>query len=487
MRLFRYTALAAAVCLGAAPAAAQAPAPADDLQLNTVRFYRPDGSSQTMVKAIVEVPYGALLGPGSAPAGDLHYQVALRILDSAGLQLAQNAWAKRVPAEVASPRAHGMELAEFSVAPGRYRLEVVVKDSAGAERRKASHAFEGFRATPDASDLMLSPSIRLVDATDTVPRPGEMRRGNTMILPAAVLALTPNQTKAYYLLEAYNPTQQEQVGTMTVSVVDSSGKDVIKSAPAAINVLPGGGVLRGQLDLAGLPEGRYEMRVLATLGTRNIQRAAPFTMAGMAETMVAQQGGGAVGAGGIPRSMLSDSAYFSSMGETGLDSAFAPLSYIARSRELRPYDKNLSLQGRRNFFIQFWKQRDPNPSTQENEAREAFYGAIEYANKMYREPGKASISGWRTDRGRIFAKNGVADEMLDKPREGRAPPYQVWRYTRGNARYYVFADRTGLGNYSLIMTNDRTENTLPGWRDIVGQEAVREIDRYLNTNFLNEQ
>jgi hypothetical protein len=47
----------------------------------------------------------------------------------------------------------------------------------------------------------------------------------------------------------------------------------------------------------------------------------------------------------------------------------------------------------------------------------------------------------------------------------------------------VFADRTGLGAYNLLKTNDRDEPTFPGWREILKEDAVQDIGRYVGVDF----
>jgi hypothetical protein len=66
---------------------------------------------------------------------------------------------------------------------------------------------------------------------------------------------------------------------------------------------------------------------------------------------------------------------------------------------------------------------------------------------------------------------------------GQAPPYDVWRYTRGRPRYYVFADRTGIGAYNLIQTNDLQETGIPTWREILTEDAVRDVGLFLGVDF----
>jgi len=62
---------------------------------------------------------------------------------------------------------------------------------------------------------------------------------------------------------------------------------------------------------------------------------------------------------------------------------------------------------RREFIEEFWKKRDPDPWTEENEFRTEFFDRIEHANKRFRE----GTPGWKTDRGRIYVFMGPPDKF----------------------------------------------------------------------------
>jgi len=136
---------------------------------------------------------------------------------------------------------------------------------------------------------------------------------------------------------------------------------------------------------------------------------------------------------------------------------------------------------RRRFLTDFWTRRDPSPGTPQNEARERFYEGIAFANRNYRE---RKVPGWKTDRGRVYVRNGAPDDVLRRPSESKAPPYEVWRYNRGKQRWYIFADLSnGFGSYRVMNSSDLTEPRRADWREIMTEEAVRDAGRFLNVDF----
>jgi GWxTD domain-containing protein len=113
----------------------------------------------------------------------------------------------------------------------------------------------------------------------------------------------------------------------------------------------------------------------------------------------------------------------------------------------------------RGKFIQsFWKKKDPDPSTTENEFKVAYYKRIAIANKLF---GVGKKDGWRTDRGKIFILLGPPQEVQRDftPTGSTVSVYhgmrEIWNYWGiENPRLpynleIVFIDRFGVGDYVL--------------------------------------
>src|SRR6476646_7766262 len=269
MMVVRLAALVAMTALGVRPG--QVPATDGGLVLRAVRSYRAE-QGRTEVNAFVQVPYAMLEPSGEGNTGTLSYRVGVKVTDSTGLTLLQQSWQNHAPAAVRGPTAFGVEMVRFSLAPGRYSLEVSVEESVSGHKAASTEELEGYRTTPPASDLLLSPKIRAVTAGDTVPLPAELRWGRMLVTAAAELELTPLRATAYYLLEAYSA--QETKGTLTIKVVDSAGKALTTTAATPVTVPAGGGVLKGQLDLSGLPPGQYTMAASLDLSGKTVERSA---------------------------------------------------------------------------------------------------------------------------------------------------------------------------------------------------------------------
>jgi GWxTD domain-containing protein len=341
-------------------------------------------------------------------------------------------------------------------------VQVAVTDSATGRVSRTEATAAAFTGSPGGSDLLLGSDVRQSSGpSDTAARGGEVRLGSVFFVTSGVPVLTPQSAKLAYYLEVY-PVRAESV-PVAVRVLTDSGKQMVATAPELIPIGAGGGVVSRMIDLTGLPPGRYQAEVKVG-GPDSVTRIARFGMTGFESVAEAAA---VVDAGEWP----------SGLSEAQLDSAYEPLVYLMSAEEQGVYS-GLSPDAKRKWMRQFWARRDPSPGTTRNEERDRFYAAIGEANRRFREGGASQVPGWRTDRGRVFVKYGVPDETLERRQAGSTNPYDVWKFTRTRALKFVFMDLTGFGNYVLIFTNDQHESGRPNWQDLLGPEALQDVQRF---------
>jgi GWxTD domain-containing protein len=138
------------------------------------------------------------------------------------------------------------------------------------------------------------------------------------------------------------------------------------------------------------------------------------------------------------------------------------VAYIITSDEKKAYKSLKTDEERENFIENFWRRRDPNPDTEENEYREEYFERIAYANEHY----ASGIPGWKTDRGRTYIAWGKPDSVESHPSGGSYDrpsydgggstttyPFEIWFYRHldgvGNGLEIEFVDPTGTGEYRL--------------------------------------
>jgi GWxTD domain-containing protein len=138
------------------------------------------------------------------------------------------------------------------------------------------------------------------------------------------------------------------------------------------------------------------------------------------------------------------------------------VDYIITDDERKAFKALRTDEERENFIEMFWRRRDPNPDTEENEYREQYYERIAYANEHF----TSGIPGWKTDRGRIYITHGKPDSVESHPTGGAYDrpvyegggntttyPFEVWFYRHlddvGEGLEIEFVDPTGTGEYRL--------------------------------------
>ena len=127
-----------------------------------------------------------------------------------------------------------------------------------------------------------------------------------------------------------------------------------------------------------------------------------------------------------------------------LDEAIDQTRYIAGKDEWKKL-KNAKGDQRLEEYKKFWLRRDPTPGTEINEALDAHYTRIEYANQNFRA---MQNQGWRTDMGMVYVILGSPDDVERNAYPRYSKPYEIWYYYRYNTDF-VFLDSTGFGDYRL--------------------------------------
>jgi GWxTD domain-containing protein len=131
------------------------------------------------------------------------------------------------------------------------------------------------------------------------------------------------------------------------------------------------------------------------------------------------------------------------------------VTYIISNVERETF-LSLSAEAERQAFTEmFWRKRDPNPSTPENEYKTEHYERLAYANEFL---GRDTFRpGWQTDRGRYYILLGKPNTR--RPLEGTDAiyPSELWFYNNPEFKYLglppffhlLFFRRQGSGEFQL--------------------------------------
>ncbi len=129
------------------------------------------------------------------------------------------------------------------------------------------------------------------------------------------------------------------------------------------------------------------------------------------------------------------------------------VGYIITGTE-RDVFKQLTTDRERDMFIEaFWKHRDPNPMTEENEFKTEHYRRIQFANRYLGR--ETPIPGWKTDRGRMYILLGEPREKVDYTGSSAVYDCETWFYQEKTdlglpaGFYLLFFRPRGNGQYRL--------------------------------------
>src|SRR5687768_12688975 len=149
------------------------------------------------------------------------------------------------------------------------------------------------------------------------------------------------------------------------------------------------------------------------------------------------------------------------------------VTYTITDEERKAFKKLATDDERERFIEEFWRRRDPDPDTDENEFNEEYYERIAYANEHF----ASGIPGWKTDRGRIWIMYGKPDGQESHPMGGQYDrpsyegggttstyPFEIWFYRYlagiGSGIEIEFVDPSGSGEYRIARSPDEKDAML---------------------------
>jgi GWxTD domain-containing protein len=145
------------------------------------------------------------------------------------------------------------------------------------------------------------------------------------------------------------------------------------------------------------------------------------------------------------------------------------VTYIASGADLKMFEE-LNFVGKKSFIDDFWRKRDPDLETPENEFKIEHYRRINAANfkfSLTQETG----DGWNTDMGRVYIRYGEPSEIERNPSAQGTKPWERWNYhdLEGGV-YFIFVDEDGYGMYRLVHSDKKGEVSYPQWEELINAD-----------------
>lgn len=204
--------------------------------------------------------------------------------------------------------------------------------------------------------------------------------------------------------------------------IEDSEEEIIYSTSVAQDVLQGINLIKYKLDEAAVSLGKYRLIVKAVDSDDD-------AIVGTSKYFVSR-------IYGFPATI------------TDLNKAIQHMIYISGSSIRDEIEETKDSEERLQKFRNYWKSKDPSPSTIQNEVLFEYYRRVAYANKHF----KHYYAGWKTDMGMIYIVLGPPNNVERHPFEYDSRPYEIWYYYNINQQFY-FVDDTGFGDYRLLNFN----------------------------------
>jgi GWxTD domain-containing protein len=304
------------------------------------------------------------------------------------------------------------------------------------------------------SDVEFCSSIRQIPA-DT----SNIFYKNTLeVIPNPSVLYGTGLPMVLYYVEVYNLFCKVKGGeyACAMSVYDAAGHEVLRQSHKKRRVHDSS-VEVGTISVGKLKSGTYTFRFVLKDSMAEEQAVSSKKF------FVYNPGaaGLAVDSAAGPHEEYLSSEY-ALMDEKALDEEFECVHYVALGDEVDRYEHLTGVNSKRQFMYEFWKRRDPDPTTIENEVKKEYLARVEHANLNFRGGMK---EGWKTDRGRVYVVYGPPDEIERHPNEMNTKAYEIWYYhsLQGGVEF-DFIDRSGFFDYILVNSTCRNEIRDDNWQ-----------------------
>ncbi len=160
------------------------------------------------------------------------------------------------------------------------------------------------------------------------------------------------------------------------------------------------------------------------------------------------------------------------------DQEYRLIRYFSAGSQVSDW-RNMTPSAKRKFITLFWHNLASTTNQTVDQVLQMIKERVDHSNRFFTH----FDPGWTTDMGRIYIRNGAADEIekgqtSDETRYVRKD-YQIWKYTLRRKAVYLFVDIQMNGNYRLMyVSNDDMEFSNPDWRRYLGEDFDESMLRF---------
>ena len=395
-------------------------------------------------KTNLEVAYSIDLSQFSIPkiqTDTIRFLIKLEVDGSRLENLIKIEKEKRIPFNRETSNEKGyfyFNLERFSIEPDAVRLHFEISDLSGSKRGLVNYNFniKKFSNGLSVSDIVfIKPPIQRSEAKSPFIRRGIMMIPN----PSRLYNITDSNQFILFYFEINNLSfakDYPSTYSLFYKIYDLMGNEVLSKKYESLPVNASNIPRLERIDLEDISPGVYKFIVYVT----DLR---------IAETVKIQKYFRI-------HSNTKSAELILPMTEKDIKKYYNQIKYLASEAELNVFN-SLDPKGKQAFLLKFWKSRDPNPDTPENEFMVEYFSKMDYCEEHFK-------GGIDSDMGRIYMKYGppldikriVSTTQFTKPVE-------IWTYAQGGHFEFVFVDRTGDNKYILVHSTHPDEYHNPDW------------------------
>lgn len=372
--------------------------------------FKSDETGQTRVDVYIQVPYTEVQFVKSETGFSGGYRVTVSVFDEDKEKLiVEKMWNEKIETEnfdqTNSSKNFNLSRRSFNLIPGDYVFRTAVEDR---DSRKTNVSESSFKVRDLSDDVSVS-DVMMIASKSVV-------NGSNKILPNVSKNVMNQKEGIPLFYEIYSDTTIPI--RIDYSILDDK-KEVIFKKTDGREISKGNNQIFYTIIDSTISLGNY----IISVSIKNIKNN------NLAE---------------VNKSFISRWIGFPVIVKN-LEEAVEQLTYIASSEEIDYIENGETEEEKINRYLDFWKKKDPSPSTEENQVFNEYYRRVAYANANFSH----YVDGWKTDRGMVFIILGAPNNVDRHPFDYNSKPYEVWEYYELN-KQFVFVDQTGFGDYRLI-------------------------------------
>jgi len=385
---------------------------------------------------------------------EAEYQIDVKILASDSV-LTETSWQvvdRALKLDDIRPTQKLPDLVAFNLQPGKYIVESNILDLKSEVNYPESLQLN-LKTFPEdtvaLSDIVLA--IKLQKGGEG----SKFYKNGFLVIPNSDRIYGIDLDMLYYYSEVYNLKPSDADYWIDRSVLDDAKhlvsrlpqKQRKKAAPSLVEV--------DGFSIASLNSGTYylQMKVTDSETEQSATKLAKFFIYRPGDFK--EEGGVITRTGPTPFE-----TEVSNYNEDELNAAIEELKMLVSDSDWRIIE-SLNDEGKRQYIINYWNERDPQPMTAINEYRQIFEERKRQADEKY---GIWDTPGWKTNRGRVWILYGTPDDIEYHPHDPSTRSYEIWFYdsVEGGVQF-VFVDRNGFGDFRLVHSTKKGELYRPNW------------------------